>query len=125
MTTRESFHEPRRDYVQILVPPGTKICGARFMDPMRDFEIEEATQKTPGVFALHMLCKSLLRDMHTGRRPWTQEHFAEMLADSEELGMPSYWAVGTDERNRGEGAKYGSMKGFAELADLLRQGLQG
>jgi DGQHR domain-containing protein len=82
-------------------------------------------QKTPGVFALHILCKQLLRDMHTGRRPWTEQHFAEMLTDSAELADPGYWAVGSDEGDRGEGAKYGSMKGFAELADLLRQGLQG
>jgi hypothetical protein len=34
-------------------------------------------------------------------------------------------AVGSDEGDRGEGAKYAGMKGFADLADLLRQGLQG
>lgn len=86
---------------------------------------EYVLQKTPGVFALHILCKQLLRDMHIGRRPWTEQHFGEMLADSAELADPRYWAVGSDEGDRGEGAKYGSMKGFAELADLLSQGLQG
>lgn len=85
---------------------------------------EYVLQKSTGVFALHMLCKQLLRDMHTGRRPWTKQHFLEMLADSAELSDPSFWAVGSDEGTRGEGAKYAGMKNFAELAELIRQGLQ-
>lgn len=80
-------------------------------------------QKTPGVFALHMLCKQLLPAMHTGRRPWTKQHFLDMLASSAELADPSFWAVGNDESDRGAAAKFGSMKGFAELAELLSQGL--
>ena len=54
-----------------------------------------------------------------------KQHFGEMLADSTELSESGYWAVGSDEGTRGEGAKYAGMKNFAELADLLRQGLEG
>lgn len=81
-------------------------------------------QKTPGVFALHILCKQLLPAMHTGRRAWTKSEFLVMLQDSEELSNPEFWSVGTDESNRGEAGKYGSMKGFSELAELLIAGLK-
>ena len=66
---------------------------------------EYVLQKSTGVFVLHILCKELLRDMYTGRRPWTKAHFSEMLADSSELADPDFWSVGSDEGNRGEGGK--------------------
>ena len=42
-----------------------------------------------------------------------------------EVADASYWYVGSDPTDRGDGAKYGSMKGFAELGDLLYDSLKG
>jgi DGQHR domain-containing protein len=81
-------------------------------------------QKTPGIFALHRLCLRVMKDMFTGHRAWDEKNFAEVLENCAELSNPSYWAVGSDEGNRGDAAKYGSMKGFSELADLLYEDLR-
>lgn len=80
-------------------------------------------QKTPGVFALHTLCKQLLPAMHTGRRAWTKTEFKVMLDSSDELANPEFWSAGSNESDRGEAAKYGSMKGFKELSELIAAGL--
>jgi hypothetical protein len=80
--------------------------------------------KTPGIFALHRLCLSVMKDMYVGRRAWTKPEFKHMLEPCAEIADPSYWAVGSDEGDRGDGAKYGSMKGFTELADLLYESLR-
>jgi DGQHR domain-containing protein len=80
--------------------------------------------KTPGIFSLHRLCLHVMKDMYVGRRKWTQDEFRLMLKPCTELSDPSYWAVGSNEGNRGDAAKYGSMKGFTELADLLYESLR-
>ncbi len=80
-------------------------------------------QKTPGVFALHRLCLSVMKDMYVGHRKWTKDEFLTMLESCEEIANPSFWAVGSDEGDRGDAAKYGSMQGFAELAGLLYESL--
>jgi DGQHR domain-containing protein len=71
-------------------------------------------QKTPGLFALHRICKRVLPVMYEARRPWDVENFVTMLEPCAELHDPTFW-----ERVGGDASKYGSMKGFAELADLL------
>lgn len=71
-------------------------------------------QKTPGIFALHRLCAGLLPTMHVATRKWDRENFIEVLEPCTELGDPDYWNA-----ENGEAAKYGSMKGFAELAENL------
>ncbi|HVT73852.1 MAG TPA: DGQHR domain-containing protein [Lacunisphaera sp.] len=78
-------------------------------------------QKTPGVFSLHMLCRELLKGMYQGRRPWTQEHFEAMIADISTLSRPDFWHKGDDDKGigAGEASKYGSMKGFKELFELI------
>ncbi len=81
-------------------------------------------QKTPGIFALHRLCLRVMKDMWTGHRPWNQQNFREVLEHCGALSNPTYWAVGTDEGDRGDAAKYGSMKGFSELSDLLYEDLR-
>lgn len=73
-------------------------------------------QKTPGIFALHRMCARLLPMMHIARRNWDEANFYAMLEPCVDLGDPEYWNAAT-----GEAAKYGSMKGFAELADLLEE----
>ncbi len=80
--------------------------------------------KTPGIFALGRLCLRVMKDMYTGRREWTQSEFKSFLEACSELSNPAFWAVGSNEGDRGDAAKYGSMKGFAELADLLYQSLR-
>ncbi len=80
--------------------------------------------KTPGVFALHRLCLSVMKDMYVGRREWTESEFRHMLENCSELSDPAFWFVGSDEADRGNAAKYGSMKGFSELADLLYESLR-
>lgn len=80
--------------------------------------------KTPGIFALHRLCLSVMKDMYIGRRDWTEPEFQHMLENCTEISTPAYWAGGSDETDRGDGAKYGSMKGFTELADLLYESLR-
>jgi DGQHR domain-containing protein len=85
---------------------------------------EFVLQKTPGIFALHQLCLRVMKDMHIGHRKWTEDQFAEVLSNCAELADPSYWHIGTGEGDGGDAARYGSMKGFSELASLLYQSLR-
>ena len=92
-------------------------CAVRRMNPDAfakpgDFVL----QKTPGIFALHRMCARLLPMMHIARRDWDESNFYAMLEPCVDLADPDYWNSET-----GEAAKYGSMKGFAELADLLEE----
>jgi hypothetical protein len=76
-------------------------------------------QKTPGIFSLHMLlAKPVMRDMHRGRRSFTAGDFRVMLEPIPEMSNASYW------RTSEHGASaYGSMRGFADLAEILRMSL--
>jgi DGQHR domain-containing protein len=74
--------------------------------------------KTPGLFALHRVCFAIMKDMYVGRRDWDTENFKLMLKDGR-LTEPDFWFAGTAQEDGGEASKYGSMKGFADLADLL------
>jgi DGQHR domain-containing protein len=82
-------------------------------------------QKTPGIFALHQLCLRVMKDMYVGHRAWTEDQFVDVLSNCEELADPKYWFVGATEADRGDAAKYGSMKGFSELSSLLYQSMRG
>ncbi len=76
-------------------------------------------QKTPGVFALHMLlAKPILRDMYRARRPYTKDDFKIMLEPIAELSDSKFWH--TAERRA---STYGSMRGFSELAQVFRDSL--
>jgi DGQHR domain-containing protein len=75
--------------------------------------------KTPGIFALHRLCLSVMKDMYRGHRDFVEKEFSLMLGEVSELHNPAFWCVGSSEADRGDAAKYGSMKGFSELGDLL------
>ena len=82
-------------------------------------------QKTPGIFALHIFGLRLMKEMHMGHRPWTKAQFREVLANCEQLQDPSYWMVAQSEHEQsGDATKYGSMKGFSELAGLLHESLR-
>lgn len=94
-----------------------------FWEAIRDLNpkpFEEAglyvLQKTPGAFALHRLCARLMPTMHLARREWDRENFRIMLEPIAEISDPTYW-----DAKSGEASKYGSMKGFAELADNLME----
>jgi len=82
-------------------------------------------QKTPGIFALHQLCLRVMKEMYIGHRAWTEDQFVDVLSNCEELADPQFWFVGTNEADRGDAAKYGSMKGFSELSSLLHQSMRG
>ncbi|MEO6940803.1 MAG: hypothetical protein ABI444_11820, partial [Candidatus Kapaibacterium sp.] len=71
-------------------------------------------QKTAGIFSLHSILRDLLFEMHKESLRWTRENFRREFETMPSIVTPSFW--GRD----GEAAKYGSMKGFRQLADLLR-----
>lgn len=75
-------------------------------------------QKTPGVFSLHMVCRLLVRDMHTGRRQFVKEEFKFMMEPAlegpQEVLMEHFWRA-----ENGTASAYGSMKGFTDLADMI------
>jgi DGQHR domain-containing protein len=81
-------------------------------------------QKTPGLFALHMICQRVLGRMHTGRREWKEAEFKVMLEPCPELSDPNYWLAKKREGESLGAAAYGSMKGFKELADSLDEPLK-
>lgn len=86
-----------------------------FAEP-HDFVI----QKTPGLFALHLLLQEhILPVTYRARRPWSKDTFVDMLKDSPELTDARFWHI-----SEGRASAYGSMKGFNELADLLIQSVQ-
>ena len=77
---------------------------------------EYVIQKTPGLFSLHYLLRDvLLGDIYRGRRNWDEATFQEFIEISPEITDSDYW-----HRTRGAAAAYGSMKGFRELADVLK-----
>jgi len=80
--------------------------------------------KTPGIFALHRLGLSIMKDMYIGYRNWEQEQFKQLLSRCSEVRNPDYWAVGINAGDRGEAANYGSMKGFKDLGDALYHSLR-
>ena len=75
-------------------------------------------QKTPGLFALHQVCKIVMGDMYKGRREWDRQNFKMMLEPSDELRGAEFW-----DAKLGQAAAYGSMKGFADLASIILEGL--
>ncbi len=92
-----------------------EVVPDAFSDP-RNYVI----QKTPGLFSLHLLLRDkLLPDMFRGRREWTKENFILFLKDSPEITEPMFWNAKED-----RASKYGSMKGFRDLADLLIDSVQ-
>lgn len=76
-------------------------------------------QKTPGIFAITQFALNLMKTMYPAQVKFTKEEFSERIALCEDLIDPNYWNVGADGAPRGDAAKYGSMKGFKELGDLL------
>lgn len=77
-------------------------------------------QKTPGLFALHLVLREeLLPSTYQDRQPWTRATFGIILQRSPEITDADYWLA-----SDGGASAYGSMKGFAELADLLVQSLR-
>jgi DGQHR domain-containing protein len=117
-----SVHERADDLFDVI---NAFWQAVRQLNPVCFLEADDyVLLKTPGIFALHRLCLKVMKDMNQGFRAWTEGEFEDVLSNSSELANPDYWAVGTDEGDRGEGAKYGSMKGFAELGDLLYAGLR-
>ena len=80
---------------------------------------DHVIQKTPGLFSLHKLLAYLLPVMFKGRQQWSAENFVKFLKDSPEISDSHYWHKDAD-----RAAAYGSMKGFEDLYDLLRDSVQ-
>lgn len=76
-------------------------------------------QKTPGLFSLHKLLAHLLPAMFKGRQAWTRGNFVRFLQDSPELTDANFWQKDAD-----RAAAYGSMKGFQDLYELLRDSVE-
>ncbi len=89
------------------------VCPEPFASPG-----EYVLQKTPGVFSLHSVLIGLVRDMFLGRRELVQEQFEIWLRPAAEEGTEplseSFWRA-----KEGRAADFGSMKGFAELANII------
>ena len=77
-------------------------------------------QKTPGLFALHMVGRSVLRRIHMVGHGWSKSEFKRLLENSAFLSDADNWV-----KDDGEAAKYGSMKGFAQLALRIEEELPG
>jgi DGQHR domain-containing protein len=91
-----------------------KVLPAPFVAP-NDYVM----QKTPGLFSLHKLLAHLLPVMFKGHQPWTKENFVKFLQDSSEITDEQFWHKDGD-----RAAAYGSMKGFEDLYELLRDSVQ-
>ena len=76
-------------------------------------------QKTPGLFSLHKLLAHLLPVMFKGHQSWTNENFVKFLEGSPELPDSQFWHKDAD-----RAAAYGSMKGFQDLYELLRDSVE-
>ena len=76
-------------------------------------------QKTPGLFSLHKLLAYFLPIMFKGRQPWSKDNFIKFMAESPELTSSRFW-----HKSENRAAAYGSMKGFDELYQLLRDSVE-
>jgi hypothetical protein len=78
-------------------------------------------QKTPGVFALHMLlAKPVLRDMYQARRPYTKDDFKIMLEPIAELSESKAHRRAAGEHLRIDARLLGAGAGPPGLADVAR-----
>ncbi len=77
-------------------------------------------QKTPGLFSLHkLLVADLVPHMFRHRIDWTRSNFMSLIGDSPELTDADFWHKGS-----GRASSYGSMKGFQELYELLKNSIE-
>ncbi len=76
-------------------------------------------QKTPGLFSLHKLLAHLMPVMFKGHQAWSKENFVKFLQDSPEITDAQFW-----QKNADRAAAYGSMKGFQDLYELLRESVE-
>lgn len=80
---------------------------------------EHVIQKTPGLFSLHQLLAHFLPVMFKGHQAWTTENFVKFLQDSREITDENFW-----QKDANRAAAYGSMKGFHDLYELLRDSVE-
>ena len=57
--------------------------------------------------------------MFQGRQPWTKENFVKFLESSPEITDSQFWHKDAD-----RAAAYGSVKGFEDLYELLRDSVE-
>jgi hypothetical protein len=87
-----------------------KTFAGAFEDPNAS-----VIQKTPGVFALHMVAPEVIELVRTSKKELTARNFAAAMAPWADF-EPGFWSATNEEG----AAKYGSMKGFTRLAAELR-----
>lgn len=88
-------------------------------DPFSD-PGEYVIQRTPGLFSLHkLLVGYLLPVMWQGRRQWSTENFLAFVKESPEITDPMFW-----HSKESRASAFGSMKGFEELYQLLRDSVE-
>lgn len=85
---------------------------------------EEATQYallsgSLGVYAMHKVLVSLLRDMHKGRRDWVADEFVTMTSGSGWFTEADRWA-----KDSGEVASYSGYRGGDLLARVIIESLE-
>jgi hypothetical protein len=80
---------------------------------------EYVIQKTPGLFSLHKLLAHLLPIMWKGRQAWTKENFFKFLQAGSEIVDANFWQKDAD-----RAGAYGSMKGFQDLYELMRDSIE-
>jgi DGQHR domain-containing protein len=78
---------------------------------------ESVIQKTPGLFSLHKLLSGyLLSAMFQGHQQWTKDNFVKFLEISPEITDAHFW-----HKDANRASAYGSMKGFDDLYQLLKE----
>jgi len=80
---------------------------------------DHVIQKTPGLFSLHKLLAHLLPVMFKGHQTWSKENFVKFLQDGVEITDAQFWQKDAD-----RAAAYGSMKGFQDLYELMRDSIE-
>jgi len=93
------------------------LCSDAFAEP-REYVI----QKTPGVFALHMVAPRVFQLCHA-ENDFSTAQMEKILRRARVEGQPissEFWAS-----EGGRAAEFGSMKGFRLLADLILEELPG
>lgn len=90
-----------------------EVVPAAFAEPEN-----HVIQKTPGLFSLHKLLQHLVPIMFQGRQPFSKEAFVRFLGESPEIADAHFW-----HKDGNRASNYGSMKGFEDLYDLLKDSI--
>lgn len=92
-----------------------ELAPESFQDPDN-----HVIQKTPGIFSLHKIFPTVIEiASHVGTKPLDKKAFLKVLKPLEGEYDAQYWRKDED-----GAAQFGSMKGFAQLAERLESALK-